>query len=125
MRRWRAESVLDLYNLLLATVLFASPWFFARASQTAVVDLRLSGAAIAILSLAAIVAFSDWEEWANLLLGLWLVASPFLLGFAHTSAMHFAIGVGLTVAFLAALKLWLRLDAAEREAMQSGNARKN
>ena len=69
MRKGRAESILDLYNLLLATVLFVSPWFFAHASRTAVVDLRLSAAGIAILSLAAIVAFSHWEEWANLLLG--------------------------------------------------------
>ena len=125
MRKWRAESVLDLYNLLLATALFVSPWFFARASQTAVVDLRLSAAAIAILSIAAVVAFSNWEEWTNLLLGLWLVTSPFLLGFAHTRAMHYAIGIGAAVAFMALLELWLRYEAAEREAMQSANAPKN
>ena len=28
MRKWQRESVLDLYNLLLAAVLFASPWLF-------------------------------------------------------------------------------------------------
>jgi hypothetical protein len=55
--------------------------------------------------LAAMVAFSDWEEWANLLLGIWLVASPSLLGFAHTNAMHFSTGVGAAVPFLAALEL--------------------
>jgi hypothetical protein len=119
MRKWRAESVLDLYNLLLAMMLFASPWYFARASQTAAVDLRMSSAAIAILSLAAMVAFSDWEEWVNLLLGIWLIASPWVLGFAHTSAMHFSIGVGAAVTFLAALDLWLRHEAAERESMPS------
>lgn len=125
MRKWRAESVLDLYNLLLAMLLFVSPWFFARGSQTAAVDLRVSSAAIAVLSLAAMVAFSDWEEWANLLLGIWLVASPWVLGFAHTSAMHFSIGAGATVAFLAALELWLRHEAADRELMQSGRSQKN
>jgi SPW repeat len=124
MRKWHAESVLDLYNLLLATILFAAPWFFAHASRAAVVDLRLSSAAIVILSLAAIIAFSTWEEWVNLLLGLWLVVSPWLLGFAHTRAMHYSIGIGAAVAFLAALDLWLRLEAAERETMQSGEPRK-
>jgi hypothetical protein len=124
MRKWRSESVLDLYNLLLALVLFASPWFLARASRTAVVDLRLSSAAIIVLSLAAIIAFSYWEEWANVLLGLWLIALPRLLGFAHTGAMHFSIVIGAAVAFLAALDLWLRHEAAERESMQSGEARK-
>ena len=105
MRKWRAESVLDLYNLLLAMVLFAAPWFFAHAGQTAVVDLRLSSAAIIILSLAAIIAFSTWEEWVNLLLGLWLVVSPWPLGFTHTRAMHYSIAIGATIAFLAALDL--------------------
>ena len=70
-----SESVLDIYNLLLAMVLFASPWFFAHASRTAGIDLWLSSAAIIILSLAAIVAYSTWEEWINLALGLWLVVS--------------------------------------------------
>jgi hypothetical protein len=115
MRKWRAESVLDLYNLLLAMVLFASPWLFARANGTAAIDLRLSGAAIAILSLAALAAFANWEEWANLLLGIWLIASPWVLGFPHTRAMHFAIGIGAAVAFLAALELWLVYEAAHPE----------
>jgi hypothetical protein len=112
MRKWRNESVLDLYNLLLAIFLFVSPWFLARASGAAVVDLRASGAAIALMSLAAIFAYASWQEWANLLLGIWLIVSPWLLGFAHTRAMHYSIGVGVTVAFFSALELWLVYDAA-------------
>ena len=111
MRKWRRESVLDLYNLVFASALFVVPWFFTRASETAVVDLRVSSAAIVILSLAAIFAFSYWKEWANLLLGIWLITSPWLLGFAHTRAMHYSIGVGLAVTFMAALELWLVYDA--------------
>jgi hypothetical protein len=116
MRKWRAESILDLYNLVLAMLLFVSPWLFAHANGAAAVDLRASGAAIALVSLAAMVVFSNWEEWANLLLGIWLIASPWVLGFAHTGAMHFSIGVGAAVAFLAALELWLLYEAADRQA---------
>jgi SPW repeat len=122
--KWRAESVLDLYNLLLAVVLFGAPLFFAHASRAAELDLLLSGAAIIILSLAAMVAFSMWEEWVNLALGLWLVVSPWLLGFAHTRAMHFAIGIGIAIAFLAALDLWLRNEAVETEALSSAETQK-
>lgn len=115
MTKWRRESVLDLYILLLAAVLFASPWLFRLTNGIGKVDLLASGAVIAVISLAAIVAYADWEEWANLLLGVWLIGSPWLLGFAHTRAMHFSIGIGLVVAFLAALELWLRYDAAHQD----------
>jgi hypothetical protein len=120
MKRWRHESVLDLYKLLLAMFLLASPWLFARTNGTAAIDLRASGAAIAVLSLTAMVAFSNWEEWANLLLGVWLIVSPCVLGFAHTRAMHFSIGVGAAVAFLAVLELWLVHDASQPESAPSG-----
>jgi hypothetical protein len=115
MKKWRRESVLDLYNLLLAMFLLVSPWLFARTDGTAAIDLRASGAALAMLSLAAIVAFASWEEWVNLALGLWLIASPWLLGFAHTRAMHFGIAVGATVTFLATLELWLVYEATHPE----------
>jgi len=36
-----------------------------------------------------------------------LIASPWVLGFAHTRAMHVSIGLGAMVAFIAALELWL------------------
>jgi hypothetical protein len=124
MRKWRNESVLDLYNLLLAMFLLVSPWLFARANGTAAADLRASGAAIAVVSLAAIVGFANWEEWANLLLGLWLVVSPWVLGFPHTRAMHFCVGIGATVAFLAALELWLVYDATHPERAPSQPSRK-
>jgi hypothetical protein len=111
MRKWQRESVLDLYNLLLAALLFASPWLFRLTNSPGKMDLWGTGVVIAVISLAAIIAYKDWEEWANLLLGLWLVASPWLFGFAHTRAMHFSIGIGIVVAFLAALDLWLHYDA--------------
>lgn len=116
----RSESVLDIYNLLLAMVLFASPWFFAHASRTAGIDLWLSSAAIIILSLAAIVAYATWEEWINLALGLWLVVSPYLLGFAHTPAMHVSIGIGSAIVFFAGLELWLRYEAAHSDETLGG-----
>lgn len=119
MKKWRPESALDLYNLLLAMFLLISPWLFVRVNETAAVDLRASGAVIAVLSLAAMVAFSSLEEWANLLLGFWLIVSPWVLGFAHTRAMHFSIAVGAAVAFLAALELWIVYEASHPEAPQS------
>lgn len=84
-----------------------SPWLFAYANEAARIDLWASGAAIAALSAAAIIAFADWEEWLNLLLGFWLMMSPWALGFMHTRAMHVSIALGAMVAFMALLELWL------------------
>jgi hypothetical protein len=115
MKHWRRESALDVYNLVFAAVLLATPWLFALTNSTGKIDLWASGAAIAVISLAALVAFAKWEEWTNLLLGLWLIASPWLLGFAHTRAMHLSIGIGCLVAFMALLELWLLYEATNAD----------
>jgi hypothetical protein len=112
MKAWRRESVLDLYNLLLAALLFASPWLFKLTNSTARIDFWIGSAAIAAISIGAILAYANWEEWANLALGLWLAASPWLLGFAHARATHFSVAIGAAIAFLAALELFLRYDAS-------------
>jgi hypothetical protein len=110
-RKRRRESVLDFYNLALAALLLASPWLFKLTNGPGRIELWAAGAAIAAISLAAIAAYASWEEWANVALGVWLVVSPWVLGFAHTRAMHFAIGIGAVVAFLALLELWIEYDA--------------
>ena len=103
--QWRSEAVLDIYNLSLAAFLFVSPWLFAYAQENARTDIWFSSAAVAAIAVAAIFAYANWKEWLNVLLGAWLIASPWLLGFAHTRAMHFSIGIGIAVAFMAIIEL--------------------
>jgi hypothetical protein len=106
MRRHHTPA-LDFYEIAFGLFLFVSPWLFAYASEKARIEVWASGAVIAVISIAAIMAFSDWEEWINVLLGLWLIASPWVLGFVHTRAMHVCILIGILVASFAALELWL------------------
>ena len=87
--------------------LFASPWLFVFTNENARIDIWATSAFIAATSIIAIVFFSNWEEWLNLLLGSWLVVSPWELGFTHTKAMHISIGAGIVVTFMAVLELWL------------------
>jgi hypothetical protein len=104
----RCEAALDLYNAILGAFLFVSPWLFAMGSAPARNDAFLSGAILIAASLLAITAFREWEEWVNLAIGLWLLASPFVLGIPHhTAGMHVAVTVGAVVTFLALLELWL------------------
>jgi len=105
--RWRPESIIDVYQLFLGVFLFVSPWLFSYARSTTRMDIWVTSLAIIAVSVAALVAFSEWEEWINVLLAIWLIAAPWVLGFTHTTAMHVSIGVGLVIGFLALLDLWL------------------
>lgn len=55
--RWRRQFVLDFYTATFGLFLFVSPWLFAYANENARLNLWASGAAIAAISIAAIVAF--------------------------------------------------------------------
>ena len=71
MRKWQERrSVLDLYDLFLAAVLFISPWLFKLTNGPGKVDLWVTSAVIVVISFAAMIAYRDWEEWLNVLLGL-------------------------------------------------------
>jgi hypothetical protein len=103
--RWRRESILDVYQFMLGLFLLLSPWLFVYAQNVTEIDAWASGLAIVLISIAAILAFSEWEEWLNLLLGFWLILAPWILGFAHTAA-YVSIGVGIAIAYLALLDIW-------------------
>jgi SPW repeat len=106
MAKRRRETVLDVYNLALGAFLFLAPWLFSFGSGIARAEDWTSSALVIAISVAALLAFSEWEEWANLILGLWLLASPWVLGFGNT-AMRVHVAVGLMIAFISALELWL------------------
>ncbi|MBV8836044.1 MAG: SPW repeat protein [Alphaproteobacteria bacterium] len=107
MQAKRREWVLDLYNFCLGAFLLISPWLYTMTHETARLDTWFSGLLVAAVSAAAILAFREWEEWISLLAGIWMIVSPFVLGFAHTPAMHVNIGIGCAIVFLSGLELWL------------------
>ena len=67
----------------------------------------ITGIAIAILAIAALAAFAVWEEWLNLIVGLWALVSPWVLGFQGTTARTVHVIIGAAVAILAAIELWM------------------
>jgi hypothetical protein len=107
MTKWRKESILDIYNLVFGVLLFTSPWLLATTHAVMGEDAWVASGLIVSLSVAALMAFAEWEEWIILLLGIWLVVSPWILGFHHVTAMKINVGVGIVVAYLAGLELWL------------------
>jgi hypothetical protein len=107
LRKRRRETILDVYNLMLGAFLFAAPWLFSYASEAARADDWTSSALVVASSLAAVLAFAEWEEWVSMIVGLWVLASPWLLGFQHAKAMPINVAVGAMIAFMSALELWL------------------
>ena len=95
----------DPLNLILGIWLVVSPWALQhQANMQATSNAVLLGILIALAALVALFKVMAWEEWANVVLGVWLVVSPWVLGFADvTMAMWNAVIVGIVVA---ALALW-------------------
>ena len=107
MSEWSNAKFCDVANLILGAVLFFSPWMFGFAAGAQSQNAAISGIVIAVISIAALAAFAVWEEWLNLIVGLWVVVSPWVLGFQGTTAMTTHVVIGLIVAVLAAIELWL------------------
>jgi hypothetical protein len=96
----------DWINLVLAACLFVSPWVLGFAGVAAWTAWA-SAVVIGVLAIAAIVAFTEWEEWVNLALGIWVVLAPWILGFSDvTYARSAHVVLGLLVAAVAAWELW-------------------
>ncbi len=70
-------------------------------------NANIAGIVIVVLALAALAAFAVWEEWLNLIVGLWVLVSPWVLGFQGTHAMTVHVIIGAVVAILAAIELWM------------------
>lgn len=106
--RKTTETALDAVNFVAGICLMLAPWVLGFAGETkAAWDAWLTGAAIALVAIGALVAFAPWEEWLNLLLGIWAIIAPWALGFsALTYAVAAHVVVGVVVALAAAIELW-------------------
>ena len=107
MNEWMNAKLCDVANLVLGAILFIAPWLFAFDAGLSSQNAIISGIVIAALSIAALTNFAIWEEWLNLIVGLWVIVSPWVLGFQATTAMSAHVIIGLIVAVLAAVELWI------------------
>ena len=107
MENWTNAKLCDAANLVLGAVLLLSPWLFGFSAGTATTNAYITGLVIAALAIAALAAFTVWEEWLNVVVGLWALVSPWVLGFHGTKAMTVHVIIGAAVAILAAIELWM------------------
>jgi len=107
MRNAKQHTALEIYQLVLAAFLFISPWMFAFAHGTLRIDTWVSAGIVGVVSVAALIAFREWEEWIACILGVWIAVSPWVFGFQHTRAMFINLTVGILITYLALMELWL------------------
>src|SRR5690554_2676154 len=82
----------DGITLIAGVVLIAAPFVLAITPPEGmglallIANFVASGAAAVILGAAALFYFRKWEEWLDIALGVWLVASPWMLGFTYSQS---------------------------------------
>ena len=98
----------DAVNAVLGAWLVLSPWAIGyQAETTAMSNAIIIGLALIAAALGAIFVPRAWEEWTEGALGLWLIVSPWVLGFgALDGARLTAVLTGIVIAGLA---LWTLL----------------
>lgn len=101
MKHWQ-----DPVNALLGAWLILAPWALGfQAERVAMLDFTVVGVLLVAAALGAIFLAKAWEEWAEVVFGICLMASPWILGFSHvTMAVQAALFTGIAVVVLA---LWV------------------
>lgn len=102
------RTAFDVVNIAAGLGLLLSPWYLGYAAETyAAWNAWIVGAGVAVIAAVALFAFHKTEEWVSLLLGVWAILAPWLLGFAAVSmAATVHVIAGLVVAIVAAVNLW-------------------
>lgn len=95
----------DAVNAVLGVWLVLSPLALGYAADLMpTANAMVVGVALVAAALGAILVPHAWEEWTEAALGLWLLVSPWILGFSgHAQAMLAAVATGIVILVLA---LW-------------------
>jgi hypothetical protein len=106
-RRWQ-----DMVTLVAGVWFAVAPWALGHGdvANGVLSNSVLFGLAIALFSAGALVEPAIWEEVVDFLLGLWVIASPWALGYSALFDLTVsALTVGLIVIVLAA---WTAMERA-------------
>jgi SPW repeat-containing protein len=96
----------DWCSWLLALWLCISPGVLSFGGEVVATSAAVfTGFLLICTEIVTLSTFRSWEEWANVLLGAWLIAAPWILGVPSAAAtINFTV-VGVLVAGLALYEL--------------------
>ena len=98
----------DVVNLILGVLLFLSPWLITGFSNRAAEwNAWIAGALLIIFAAVALSEYAEWEEWTNLIIGAWVIISPWVLRFADNSnALWTHLIFGVLALLVSVWALW-------------------
>jgi hypothetical protein len=106
----------DIVSMGLGVLITLTSWILGDVgNQMAAANAVIVGLVVVALSAAEFLDLRRWEESLETACGLWLIASPFIFGYADAGTLqywHFALGAA--VVLLAMLELrhdWNQSDA--------------
>ncbi|MBR1127802.1 SPW repeat domain-containing protein [Bradyrhizobium iriomotense] len=117
----------DWSGMLLGALIVVSPWFPIQDQPGIVGDPTVILNAVAVglvvfgISQLEYVALQRWQEVATILIGLWLIASPYVLGYSGEGFLriyHTSLGAG--VVLLGVLLLWQDWDLDDQDLLKHG-----
>jgi len=119
----------DWCGMALGVLIVLSPWFPTATPETVETDrsfmiLNTFTVGILVLGVAQLeyVALQRWQEGAEIVLGLWLIASPAIFGYANDAMMLFwHCMLGVFVVLLGALQLWQDWELSDQDLLRHGH----
>jgi uncharacterized membrane protein HdeD (DUF308 family) len=103
------KNVQDWINLVCGVLLFISPWILGFSGElVAARTAWVGGIVIGVMAVAAMVQFAEWEEWVALIVGVLVLISPWVLGFAAVyAALWTCVVLGIIVALASISEIWV------------------
>jgi SPW repeat-containing protein len=92
--RWASGT-----NILFGAWLFVAPWVLNYAQEAISWNETIVGAALMILATLRFIRPLGrfWIGWINAVIGLWIIAAPFVLHYQHTTAQVNNLTTGVAV----------------------------
>jgi hypothetical protein len=111
----------DWAGICLGILIGLSPWLTGQEDNPVVAwNAVLVGLFVVMLNALELVDLHRWEETADIVLGLWLIASPFV--FMYDGALaYWHYGLGAVVVLLAILELWQDRNLSEADMARYGH----
>ena len=110
----------DAVNGVIGFALVLSPMALSYTDDSvATTNAVVIGLALVAAALGAMLTPKAWEEWTEAILGMWMVLSPWALGFGtHMVALYVAVASGLLIVLLALWTLAIDKEFSLPKSMQ-------